>query len=142
MTTDNSGPYLTAALICEKILREKDEVISIIRIIDRITVTLRGALPPETPSPPIIVNCNAFIALKSGSAIGNRTLKWTLETPSGTKTPEQLIPILLEGEDRGVNLVLNLNIQVEQEGLHWFTLFLEDQFLTRIPLRIFYQWIS
>src|SRR5436853_6252033 len=107
MTTDNGGPYLTAALICEKILREKDEVISIIRIIDRITVTIRGTSPPETPPPPITVNCNAFIALKSGSTTGKRTLKWMLEAPSGTETPEQLIPILLEGEDRGVNLVLN-----------------------------------
>jgi hypothetical protein len=142
MATDNGGPYLTAALICEKILREKDEVISIIRVIDRITITIGRTLLPQTLPMPITVNCNAFIALKSGSATGNRTLKWMLETPSGTKTPEQLIPILLEGEDRGVNLVLNLNIQVEQEGLHWFTLLLEDQFLTRIPLRIFYQWIS
>jgi len=141
MATDNGGPYLTAALICEKILREKDEIISIIRVIDRITITIGGTLPPETP-PPVIVNCNALISLKSGSVTGNRTLKWMLETPSGTKTLEQLIPILFEGEDRGINLVLNLNIQVEQEGLHWFTLFLEDQFLTRIPLRIFYQWIS
>jgi hypothetical protein len=30
-TSDNAGPYLNAALLCEKILQEKDEVISIIR---------------------------------------------------------------------------------------------------------------
>jgi hypothetical protein len=141
MSTDNGGPYLTAALICEKVLREHDEVISIIRVIDRVTVTIGGTISSETP-PPVTINCNALIALRSGSATGNRTLKWTLETPSGTKTPELSIPILLEGEDRGVNLVLNLSIRVEQEGLHWFTLLLEDQLLTRIPLRIFYQWIS
>jgi hypothetical protein len=49
---------------------------------------------------------------------------------------------LFEGEDRGVNLILNLNIVVDQEGVYWFNVLLEDQFVTRIPLRIFYQRIG
>jgi hypothetical protein len=32
---DAGGPYLNAALLCEKVLQERDGVLSIIRIIDR-----------------------------------------------------------------------------------------------------------
>jgi hypothetical protein len=141
MTTESSGPYLTAAVLCERVLQEKDEVISIIRMIDRLTVTVNAAGSPET-MPPAAVNFTALIALKSGSAKGRMTVKWRTEIPSGLKLPDQLFPVFFEGEDRGVNLVINLNMIAEQEGLYWFDVLLDEQLLTRIPLRILYQRIG
>ncbi|HWS83304.1 MAG TPA: hypothetical protein VN207_03505 [Ktedonobacteraceae bacterium] len=141
MAIENTGPYLAAALICEKVLQEKDGTISIIRMIDRVTLTAPAALSSET-LPPVSLNLNAFIAFKAGSAKGRNTVKWRVETPSGVVLPEQLLPVLFEGEDRGINLTLALNLLVDQEGLYWFDLFLEGQLLTRIPLRIFYQRIG
>jgi hypothetical protein len=139
--SNNTGPFLNAALLCERVLQEKDEVISIIRIVDRITLTTHASLSPES-LPPMPINLYALIAFKSGSAKGRHTLKWITETPSGIRLPEQLLPVLFEGEDRGVNLVLNINMVVDQEGIYWFEVLLEDQFLTRIPLRILYQRIG
>lgn len=141
MTTESSGPYLAAAVLCERVLQEKDEVISIIRMIDRLTVTVNAAGSPET-MPPAAVNFTVLIALKSGSARGRMTVKWRTETPSGLKLPDQLFPVFFEGEDRGVNLVINLNMIAEQEGLYWFDVLLDEQLLTRIPLRILYQRIG
>ncbi len=141
MAIENSGPYLAAALICEKVLQEKDGTISIIRMVDRVTLTAPAALSPEQ-LPLVPINLYAFISLKSGSAKGRSTIKWRIEPPSGIALPEQLLPVLFEGEDRGVNLTLALNLVVDQEGLYWFDVFLEDQLLTRIPLRIFYQRIG
>jgi hypothetical protein len=141
MPVTHDGPYLVAALLCEKILQEKDEIVSIIRIVDRITVTVPAATSPET-LPPIPLNLNAFISLKSGNARGRHTIKWRTETPSGITLPEQLLPALFEGEDRGVNLILALNMIVDQEGVYWFDVLLEDQLLTRIPLRVLYQRIG
>jgi len=106
MVTENNGPYLIAAVICEKVLQEKDETVSLIRIIDRVTLTVPASLFPET-LPPLNLNLNAFISLKSGSAKGRHTIKWRVETPSGIKLPEQLIPVLFEGDDRGVKSNLN-----------------------------------
>ena len=141
-TTNNStGPYLNAALLCEKVLQEKDEVISIIRMVDRITLTTYASLSPDS-LPPLPINLYALIALKSGSAKGRHTVKWINETPSGVRLPEQLLPVLFEGDDRGVNLVLNINMVVDQEGVYWFEVPLEDQLLTRIPLRILYQRVG
>jgi hypothetical protein len=82
------------------------------------------------------ISLYALISFKSGSAKGRHTVKWITETPSGIRLPEQLLPVLFEGDDRGVNLVLNINMVVDQEGVYWFEVILEDQLLTRIPLRI------
>ena len=141
MSTTSDGPYLLAALICEKVLQEKDEAVSIIRIVDRITLTVPASISPET-LPPVPLNLSVFMSFKSGNAKGRRTVKWRTETPSGIKLPEQIFPALFEGEDRGVNLILALNLIVDQEGVYWFDVLLEDELLTRIPLRVLYQRIG
>lgn len=139
MITDGHGPYLNCAVICEKVLQEQNGTISLIRIIDRMTVTVSTLGTPANMFPVPINNLNVFISLRSGEAKGRNTVKLRIETPSGVRLPEQLLPVLFEGEDRGVNLILNLNIVADQEGLYWFDILLEDQLLTRIPLRIVYQ---
>lgn len=141
MIVENNEPYLSTAVICEKVLQEKDDAVSLIRIVDRISVTVSSLGSPEN-MPPIPVNLTAFISLKSGGARGRHTVKWQTETPSGLKLPEQLFPVLFEGEDRGVNLILNLNLIADQEGVYWFDVLLEDRLFTRIPLRIVYQRIG
>jgi hypothetical protein len=141
MTAENTGPYLTVAAICEKVLQEKDDTISIIRMIDRLAITVNALGSPET-MPPTATNVTILISLKSGKARGRNTIKLRLEAPSGLKLPDQLLPVLFEGDDRGVNLILNLNLVVDQEGVYWFDVLLEEQLLTRIPLRILYQRIG
>lgn len=141
MTTNSEGPYLIAAIICEKILQEKDETISLIRMVDRIVVTTNATGSPEA-MPPVAMNLAALISFKSGSARGRYIVKWRTETPSGNRLPEQLLPILFEGDDRGVNLILSLNMIAEQEGVYWFEVLLEEQLFTRIPLRVLYQRIG
>lgn len=141
MTTESSGPYLVAALLCEKVLQEKDGTISVIRMIDRITLTVSTLGSPET-IPSTIINLSALISLKSGSARGKGIVKLRVETPSGLKLLDQLLPVLFEGDDRGVNLIVAFNMVIDQEGVYWFDVLLEEQLLTRVPLRILYQRIG
>jgi len=141
MAIPNSGPYLVAALLCERVIQEKDETVSIIRIVDRITLTVPASIAPET-LPPLPLNLTLFLSFKSGSARGRNTIKLKIESPSGFKLPEQLLPVLFEGEDRGVNLILALNMIVDQEGVYWFDILLEEEHITRIPLRILYQRVG
>ena len=50
------------------------------------------------------------------------------------------MPVLFEGEDRGVSAVFQIVMPVRHEGLYWFDIVLNDtQHLTRVPLRIVYQ---
>lgn len=52
------------------------------------------------------------------------------------------LPVFFEGQDRGVNVVLNINFAAEEEGIYWFDVLLHEQLVTRIPLRILYQRIG
>ena len=135
------GPYVTAACLCERVLQEADGVASLIRVVDRI---INSAIGPAAPDemPPTAVNLTAAIMLKSGSARGRHSLRLTLEAPSGQQVgPEVVLPVHLEGEERGVNFFVGLNFQAEHEGLYWFNVLFGTQnvLLTRIPLRIIYQ---
>src|ERR1700736_4045097 len=134
MSTDK--PYLAAALICERVLEEKDGANSLIRLVDRIMVQAQGQqVPGEMPVVPI--SLTAFIAFKSGQARGRFAVTLTPRTPSGFKLAGPTVPLLFEGEgDRGINLRIGLNFQVQEEGLYWFDVLLDDEVLTRMPLRV------
>lgn len=141
MIMESGGPYLAAALFCDKALEEKDGTLSAIRMVNRITHTISGPDAPEA-MPPITINLYAILSFKSGAARGKYTLKLIPNAPSRKQMPEFSAPVLLEGDDRGVNIVLNLDIQVEEEGLYWFDVILNEQLITRMPLRIVYQMIK
>jgi hypothetical protein len=129
------------AVLCEKVLQEADGVISLIRIVDRLIQSTVGPGVPEE-MPPFPVNLTAVIVLKSGSARGRHSIRLTIEAPSGEQMPQEAImPLLLEGEERGINVVLNLGFMAEHEGLYWFNVHFgtQDVLLTRIPLRVIYQ---
>jgi len=141
MSQETGGPYVQVAALCERVLQEKDGVLSLIRMIDRITISIGGSSPPEE-MPPGSVNVNVVVALKSGFVRGRHNLRIVPSSPLGKKITELSAGVLLEGDDRGVNVVMNLQMQVKEEGLYWFEVLLEDQLLTRIPLRIVYQRLS
>ena len=136
-----SGPFLTAALICEKVLQEKDGVISIIRVIDRLTHTIQASeLPSELPKVQfafvIVVN------LKSGRARGRSQVEVVREDPAGQRRSLFATSILFEGEDRGNNLVIQAGSEFDMEGVYWFDILLDSNLVTRIPFRMLYQLVS
>ena len=136
--SDEGGPFLLAAFICEKVLIEADGVMSAIRIIDRTNVVPPPGLAPSE-MPPVDLNHTLFVNFKAGQARGRSSVKLVLRSPLGLKLTEATTPVLWEGEDRGVNLVIPLRLRVEQEGLYWFEVHLEDKLVTKIPFRVMYQ---
>ncbi|HZV52104.1 MAG TPA: hypothetical protein VFD49_20360 [Candidatus Dormibacteraeota bacterium] len=140
----STGPYLSSAFLCERVLEEKDGVLSAIRIVDRILV--QGQAPPGAEAPPmpsVGIRLIALIALKNGPARGSRRLELIPKAPSGLKLPSVSVPVLLEGDDdRGVNLRLQMNLQAREEGIYWFDVRLDGELLTRMPLRIVYQIVT
>lgn len=45
---------------------------------------------------------------------------------------------MFEGEERGVNLILNMKIEA-MEGVYWFDVSVNERLLTRVPLGLMYQ---
>jgi hypothetical protein len=132
------GPYLTAAVLCERVLIEQDGVNSLVRMIDRLTVTAAGQQPPEE-MPTSQHHLWLYVSFKSGSARGAKNLTIRIQKPSGDSPPPITLPVNFEGEDdRGTNLVLQMQLDVDVVGVWWFDLSLDDVPVTRLPLRVIY----
>jgi hypothetical protein len=131
------GPYLGAAVLCEKVLNERDGVLSVIRMIDRITITAHGDAVREMPAG--IVNLNLYVMFKSGDARGAYQIGVRTVSPSGPVVSTVQFPMLMEGEDRGAALVAQITLEVREEGVYWFEVLLEDTLITRVPLRVLWQ---
>ena len=133
-----TGPYLSAACICEKVLVEHDGVKSIIRMVDRLIHTIEGSSPPEEMEP-FDYNLTLFIKLKAGRARGVYPIQVHLIKPSGERPTPMQQSVLFEGEeDRGVDIVANMRIKFDMTGVYWFEIYLRDTCLTRIPFRVIY----
>ncbi len=86
--------------------------------------------------PPIVQQMALVVMLKSGPARGSHTVNITVEAPSGLTSPGPISTVLLEGEDRGVNIIVNANFVFPEEGVYWFNVLFEDRLMTRIPFRV------
>lgn len=136
-----TGPYLAAALFCERVLEEKDGVLSIVRIIDRVIQSASGTSAPDR-MPPLSYALTALILLKSGQAKGTFQVRVDMESPSGLVKPGPFMTALMEGEDRGQNLVMRMQMMFEEPGLYWFNVCIEDKVVTRMPFRVVYTRIG
>ena len=131
------GPYVQVAALCEQVLREADGVLSLIRIIDVITHTERGADPPRE-MPTVRYPLTLVLALKSGSARGRHEITITPELPSGETMSATTITQQMEGEGRGSIIAAQMDIPYSLEGLYWFHIRFGDHLLTRLPLQVRY----
>jgi len=134
----DTGPFLKAAAICSDVIEGKDGVLSLIRIIDRLTITAAGTqLPAELP--PQKYPLKIVLMLISGRARGSHSAAIRIEQPDTTSRPCWSGTVFLEGEDRGANVVIALEAEFPQEGLYWFDLYFDDARITRMPFRVIYQ---
>lgn len=131
------GPYVQIAAFCERVLREGDGVLSLIRLVDVITHTeSRPDAPPEMPT--VRFPLTLVLSLKSGAARGRHDLSLTPEQPSGETLPTLTMSVAMEGEGRGINIVTPIDIPYKQEGLHWFRVQFDNVLITSIPLEVRY----
>lgn len=135
------GPYLQMAVFCEQVIEDKQGILTLVRIIDRTTMTASGPNAPEK-MPPFPVNANMVIGFKTGFAKGSHEVKIRPTSPDGRQLPEVTVPMHLEGDDRGANLVLPFRMMAEQDGLYWFDVYVGNRLFTRMPFRILYQRVS
>ncbi len=131
------GPYVQVAAFCERVLREADGVLSLVRIVDVITHTERR---PDAPKemPEMHYPLTLVLTLKSGRARGRHEITIKPELPSGGSLPPFTFTVQMEGEGRGVGVVSQIDIPFSMEGLYWFIVYFNEVLLTKIPLEIRY----
>ena len=131
------GPHIQIAAFCERVLREGDGVLSLIRVVDRITHSEGGPNPPEE-MPEFHFPLNLVISLKSGIARGRHDITIIPEQPSGETLPPISLSVTMEGEGKGINIASRVDIPYKLEGLYWFRVLFDRQVITRIPLEVRY----
>src|SRR5947208_9362047 len=86
-TSPLDGPFLQAALLCEKVLIEPDGVPSAIRIVDQLTIQrVQAEGEPAGPEPPAVMQLSLLVILKSGDAPGAYVIRVRGRAPSGRAT--------------------------------------------------------
>jgi len=132
-----NGPFVQVACFCENVIDDKSNVLSLIRIIDTITQTAVGNPPPEN-MPPANMTFKLVIMLKSGVARGRHNLRITPELPDGSTKDSIITTVHFDGEEKGHNQVANLSFSFPLEGLYWFDVFIDDEKITSLPMRVKY----
>lgn len=138
------GPYIAAALFAERVIEEKDNTKSLIRVVDRLTQTAVGAagtedFPPDE-MPPMDWSASAFISLKPGTARGRQTLRIISERPDGIRQSVQEATFNFRGEgNQGVDVVIAIHLHLTMAGLYWFDVEIDGRVLTRMPLEVLYE---
>ena len=141
-------PLLAAALFCEKVLEDKDNVMTLVRIVDKVLVQKQQVNMPMPPTgqQPIMMTTvgsspilTALLAFKSGNAKGKYLLQIIMVSPSGKRKQVAELPITFLGNEQGVNVRAMMGIQLDEEGLFWYEVRIDDRMLTRMPLRISYE---
>jgi hypothetical protein len=142
-TVFEEGPYLNGAVLCERAIQETDGVITIVRIVDKVVaqpLPIANA-PPTSAMQPFPLSLSLVVLIKAGGARGSYTLAIRPQDPTGTQLQALETPLSFTGTDdgQGANVVINLNLGIQHEGLYWFDVILTGELLTRVPLHIEYR---
>jgi len=126
-------PLLGAAFLCERILQERNDVVSAIRLVDTWTVERI----PEFPGGVAGIKCWAMVMFKSGDARGRYTVSFQLRKPSGATmefgTPQA---IDLKGGEHGASLMIEILMPANEMGLFWIDVLLDGERVTSMPLKL------
>lgn len=136
-----TGPFIAVATFCERVIREHDNVLSVMRVVDQLNVTAAGPDPPAQ-MPPTATNLSVVVVLRRGTARGRHAVKLRPETPGGEQRDAVEVSVNFTGDpEAGANIVIDFSgFAVDQEGLWWLDVLFGDAEtqLARIPLRVNY----
>ena len=134
---ENTGPFISVAAFCENVIEDKQGALSLIRIVDRLTVSAHGPSAPEQ-MPPTPLNWFLVLTLKSGQARGSVQVRIHPELPSGLKMEPVTFTPYFEGGSRGCNIVTRMGLVLNEPGVYWFRIYVADTLTTQVPLEVIY----
>ena len=130
------APSLRIAALCEKVLEEKDGSLSLIRLIDRLSITAEGTdVPKELPPGQFPVT--AIMSWIHG--LGNYEARIHVDFPDADSLDSPTIPFYLDSLDKIQNVIIRLVLPIKRQGIYWFNFMLGDDVKSKLPLRVIYQ---
>ncbi len=136
MPDPSQGPWISFAVLCEKTIEDKLGRLTLINIVDQVNFSPQQG--QDTPDQPLAIPIQlvAAIGFKGGILKGPAEVKLQIVKPDGDSGPSITASVLFQGDERGTNIITNMNMVLSDEGLYWIEVFVQNQFMTRIPLRL------
>lgn len=130
-------PYLKLGTICERVLEEKNGVLSLIRMVDRFTITVTGEEPPDQ-LPDVLRFLTIIMSWVGG--LGSHEAAFNIIYPGGeTQRSPQSWSFSLDAMNRGHNIIVTLPVSMSKEGVYWIEFILNDQVKSRVPFQVIYK---
>jgi hypothetical protein len=137
------GPWLRAALVCERIILEADGTPTLVRVIDRVYGTRMTFGPTghlaDAPADAAVSEATLplqmflFISWMTGPVQVERDVEIRLERPDGSRVTLFSDHITFEGGYLALNIHLGMFLDAESKGLFIADVLVSGQLQTRIP---------
>lgn len=130
-------PYLKLGAICERVLEDKDNVLSLIRVVDRFTITVTGKEPPDQ-LPEGATTLTIVMSWVGG--LGRHEAAFDIISPGGETQPSpRSWSFTLDSLNRGHNIIVTLPVRITKPGVYWIEFILNDKIKSRIPFQVLYE---
>ena len=140
LTKTKQMPEVVAALLCERVLEERDKTLSLIRIIDKVTLTVgRGNVltGPDRLAFPFDVEFVVVVVLRARKGLeGSHDLHAALISPSGQKYMRAGIRLTFPTADALSNNIVQTRIKTTELGKYRVEVSFSGQQIATIPLEI------
>jgi hypothetical protein len=132
------GPWVLVAALCERQLIDSDNLLSMIRMLDHLTVTTNN--PEMMQNPPSVTASATVVIVLAGTAEHDGGL-FTLQfnNPNGSVERGEAIPLRFSDSGRPTRVTVNLTMVFREAGTYWIDVLFGGRALTRIPIRIQYR---
>ena len=134
---DETGksPLCTAMFACDNVIVADDKTVSIIRIID--SITLSAEEKHKMGSGLDFSNLRFFAAVKAGGARGKLTFLLLCTDPRGSSHPIGSAEATFDnGPESGANIISPLRLHWGGSGVYWFELQYNGLTLARTPIKL------
>ncbi|MGH9511539.1 MAG: hypothetical protein ACRD2U_05330 [Terriglobales bacterium] len=92
---------------------------------------------------PTAVQATLVVVFKSGIHRGTGHLTITPISPSEVRLTPLVLPVHFDGDDdRGLAVLLPMAFPIQEPGLYWFDISLDNQSFSHIPLRVVYHQVA
>ncbi len=130
-------PSLKFGLVCEKVLREQDNVLSFIRVVDRFSITIAGEAPPEE-LPAGKVSLTIVMGWVGG--LGRHEAAFNITRPDGeVQKSRQTWSFTLEALHKGHTIMTTHVTDIPQSGVYWIEFLLNGEVKGRTPFQVVYE---
>jgi hypothetical protein len=132
------GPYVRAAFLCERLLTEKDDVLTAVRLVDKFWTEFPA--DADDIGLPTIVNATMLVSFVAGDVHGDHVASVRALSPSGQAVgggfPSDIPLNFPQRADAVLNLIFQLHLSMKDAGVYWFEVSLDGEVVTRVPMRI------